>query len=269
MDCREARTLILDRRRRTLPEEVAREVDAHLAHCEACRREDAADRLLSTVLEERLPRPGAPATLRRSLEARIAETASSSRPAPGARARQQPSARPGAFWVASFAVAFAAAMGGLFLWGRLRAPDAMVAEAVSDHLRVLYSEHPLEVASGGVHQVKPWFEGRVDFAPVVGFGGDDEFPLEGGSVAYFLDRKAAMYAFKRRLHLITLFVYPEAGLPWPALGNVPLGRSRATLQTSRGFHVLLWRDADLGYALVSDLDEHELETLGAKIAAHD
>jgi anti-sigma factor RsiW len=267
MDCREARTLILDRRRRALAEEVRREVDAHLADCESCRREDAADRLLSTALEERLPRPSAPASLRRALEARIVETASPARPA--LDARQGGARRPVAFWVASFAVAFAAAMGGLFLWGRLRAPDAMVAEAVSDHLRVLYSEHPLEVASGGVHQVKPWFEGRVDFAPVVGFGGDDDFPLEGGSVAYFLDRKAAMYAFKRRLHLITLFVYPEGGLPWPAVGNVPLGRSRATLQTSRGFHVLLWRDADLGYALVSDLDEHELELLGAKIAAHD
>jgi anti-sigma factor RsiW len=267
MDCPEARVLILDRRRGALPEDVRAQVDRHLAGCEACRQEDAADRVLSTLLEERLPRPTAPASLRRSLEARFATPAESTTPV-RTETRARSSRRVGA--LAAFA---AAALGGvLFLFSPLsplsvsRAPDRMVAEAVSDHLRVLYSEHPLEVASGGVHQVKPWFEGRVDFAPVVGFGGDEDFPLEGGAVAYFVDRKAAMYAFKRRLHLITLFVYPAAGLPWPVGGNVAVGHARATLETSRGFHVLLWRDADLGYALVSDLDEHELETLGAKIA---
>src|SRR6185503_15960694 len=39
----------------------------------------------------------------------------------------------------------------------------MVSEAVNDHLRVLASQRPLEIESGGLHQVKPWFEGRLDF----------------------------------------------------------------------------------------------------------
>lgn len=257
MDCREARTLILPRRRGALSEDVCARLEAHLAGCEACRHEDAADRALSALLEERLPRRTAPASLRRSLEARITGPAAS--PA-------LPRSRRAITLVATLALAAAALVGGLYSVSRSRAADTMVAEAVGDHLRVLYSEHPLEVESGGVHQVKPWFEGRVDFAPVVGFGGDEDFPLQGGAVAYFVDRKAAAYVFKRRLHLITLFVYPADGLPWPVMPAVPLGHARATLQTSRGFHVLLWREADLGYALVSDLDERELETLGAKIA---
>jgi anti-sigma factor RsiW len=148
-------------------------------------------------------------------------------------------------------------------------PDAMIAEAVNDHLRVLYGTRPIEIESGGVHQVKPWFEGRVDFAPVVGFGGDDDFPLEGGSIAYFIDRKAAAYVYKRRLHVITLFVYRADGLPWsplPTGSSVSLGHVHAKEVTTRGFHVILWRDGDLGYALVSDLDQRELEVLGGKIA---
>jgi anti-sigma factor RsiW len=40
----------------------------------------------------------------------------------------------------------------------------------------------------------------------------------------------------------------------------------ATRETQRGFHVLLWRREDLGYALVSDLDERELGALAEKIA---
>jgi anti-sigma factor RsiW len=142
----------------------------------------------------------------------------------------------------------------------------MLSEAVNDHLRVLYSQRPLEVESGGMHQVKPWFEGRLDFAPVTAFAGDDEFPLQGGLVSYFVDRKAATFVFKRRLHVITLFVFPSAGLHWQALATRPIGRARGSLEMQRGFHVLLWQAGDLGYALVSDVNDEDLLALGARIA---
>jgi anti-sigma factor RsiW len=256
MDHHEARTLLIDRRRGTLDVASRAALEAHLADCEACRHEDAADALLSRVLDERLPRRRAPASLRASLEARLS-------PPPTRRSSR---VVPLATMVAGAALA-AGVM--LFVWRPpAQAPgDAMLAEAVNDHLRVLYSEHPVEVDSGGIHQVKPWFEGRVDFAPVVPFSGDDDFPLQGGAVGYFLDRKAATFVFKRRLHLITLFVFRADGLPWPAVPTVPVGDARGTLESSRGFHVLLWREGDLGYALVSDVDTKDLETLGGKVAA--
>lgn len=143
---------------------------------------------------------------------------------------------------------------------------ALFAEAVSDHLRLLYAERPIEIESGGVHQVKPWFAGRVDFAPVLGFGGDAEYPLQGGAVALFLDRKAAAFEFKRRLHPITLFVFRADGLSFPSAAR-PIGSARAAERSERGFNVLVWRRADLGYALVSDLDARELSVLAEKLAA--
>jgi anti-sigma factor RsiW len=141
----------------------------------------------------------------------------------------------------------------------------MLAEAVNDHLRVLYSDHPIEVESGGIHQVKPWFAGRLDFAPVVAFGGDDDFPLQGGAVGYFLDRKAATFIFKRRLHVITLFVFRAEGLPWPAVPTHRVGAAHGTLETSRGYHAIMWREGDLGYALVSDVDPTDLDTLALEV----
>ncbi len=141
----------------------------------------------------------------------------------------------------------------------------LVDEAVSDHLRVVASTHPPEIASGGIHQVKPWFTGRVDFAPRVAFAGDDDFPLVGGSLGYVRDHKAAVFQFRRRLHAITLLVFPAAGLPWPSGAAVSLGRREVAERTARGFSVLLWRDADLGYALVSDVARPELEALVSKI----
>jgi anti-sigma factor RsiW len=157
--------------------------------------------------------------------------------------------------------------GGLgFGWFRsAHDADLLVTEAVNDHLRVLYAERPLEVESSDRHQVKPWFEGKLDFAPVLAFAGDDEFTLAGGAVAYFMDRKAAAFVFKRRLHVMTLFVFRAEGLPWPRTSNQVLGKKSASYASSRGFGTLLYREGDLGYALVSDADTATLLRLGTKL----
>ena len=99
-----------------------------------------------------------------------------------------------------------------------------MAEAVADHLRVVYRDRPVDIESGGPHQVKPWFTGRLDFALPSVFGGDDAFTLEGGSVGYYLDRQAAVLVYKRRLHRASLFVFRADGLAFPEptiLGRVP------------------------------------------------
>jgi anti-sigma factor RsiW len=256
MNCTEERIHLLDRRRGMLTGELRARVDSHLAECEACRREDDVDRELSLALLDRLPKRRAPEGLRRSIEKRLAGEA------PRAFGSIRRTRRAPLFAAAVFAAAAAAA---IVSW-KPSDSDPMLAEAVNDHLRVIYSDHPVEVESGGIHQVKPWFTGRLDFAPIVAFAGDDEFPLQGGAVAYFVDRKAATFIFKRRLHAITLFVFRSEGLPWPALGTRPLGGVRGTLETSRGFHVLMWQKADLGYALVSDVDPADLQALAVKVA---
>jgi anti-sigma factor RsiW len=104
--------------------------------------------------------------------------------------------------------------------------------------------------------VKPWFTGKLDFAPRVEFAGDDEFPLAGGALGRFRDRPAAVFVWKRRLHTISLLVFRADGL---SLG-------KRTAAESRGFNVLTWRDGDLGYALVSDVSRADLELLAGKLS---
>ena len=98
------------------------------------------------------------------------------------------------------------------------------------------------------------------------FSGDTDFPLVGGSLGYVFDRKAAVLVFKRRLHTITLLVFPPEGLAWPAQSPETVGRLSVVAQTRHGFSVLLWRDGDLGYALVSDLNADELLQLATRVA---
>jgi anti-sigma factor RsiW len=255
MDCNEARTHLLDRRRGTLAAELRGEIESHLTGCERCRREDVLDRELSIVLDSRLPRPRAPESLRRAVTSRWG--------APPPRGRAWGVVRS----LTAMALGAAIAVLAVFAWRGRPTGDAMAAEGVNDHLRILYSDHPLEIESSDRHVVKPWFRGRVDFAPDFRFEGDEEFPLQGGAVAYFLDRKAATFVFKRRLHWMTLFVFRAEGLPWPAIEVERVGGARGTMKTSRGFHVFLWRKGDLGYALVSDVDERDVRALAERIAS--
>ena len=129
-------------------------------------------------------------------------------------------------------------------------------ETVNDHLRMLGGA-PLAQVTGGLHEVKPWFGGKLDFAPAVRFAGNDDFPLQGGAVEPFLDRRAAVFVYRRRLHTASLFVVQADGLAFPT-----------SLRTGsvRGFSVALWSADGQGYALVSDLNLRELLELRAEIA---
>src|SRR5206468_4014899 len=80
------------------------------------------------------------------------------------------------------------------------ATATMVNEAIADHLRIAQAQRPLEIESGDGHRVRPWFEGRLDFSPVLPFVGDREVPLRGGALAWFLDRRAAAFVYGLRLH---------------------------------------------------------------------
>jgi anti-sigma factor RsiW len=280
MTCDEARALLVDARRGRLSAESRAALDAHVAGCPACAHEAAADALLGEALEGRLPQHAAPLALKRRLAASWAATGLPTPPPDVGRAADGPS-RPsapsgraawGARWRRALVPALAAAVVVLALLPLYYRPAgdggaAMVTEAVNDHLRLLTAQHPLDIESGGIHQVKPWFEGRLDFAPVVRFEGDAEFPLRGGAVGYYLDRKAAVFVFNRRLHVVTLLVFPAQGLPWPRRGLERVGRVEAQLSASRGFTTILWREGDLGYALVSDVDRTDLLTLLGKLAA--
>jgi len=262
MDCREVRRHLLDDQRGLLRPASCRALRAHVGTCAACRRAEAAERALTELLERGLPQY--PASLR--LKWRLTtQWAAPTEPPRVWRPRSWRSLVP------AFAVAVVLLVAIPLSYQRARLPGtnstaATVSEAVTDHLRLLSSEHPLDIESGGIHQVRPWFAGRLDFAPEVPFAGDEEFPLRGGAIGYFFDRKAAVFVYGHRGHTLSLFVFRVGGFAWPTRGLRSLGRGRAYETTARGFTVLLWEAGGLGYALVSDVGRPELLDLGIKLS---
>ena len=254
-ECDSTRERLLDSIHQRLGAEAQARVDEHLKTCGECSRIFARERALDDALAAR-PIHALPESLR----ARLVAQTKPQKSRPKVRWSQGLLVATSGLLVAAFA---------LFVGRSWYAPNpALVNEAVNDHLRVLYAQHPIEIESGGIHQVKPWFAGRLDFAPPISFSGDEEFPLQGGAIALFVDRKAATFVFKHRLHTITLFVFRNEGLPFPLQTDTKVASQPATRVSSRGFNLMLWREADLGYALVSDVDPTALARLGRKVAAH-
>jgi len=250
VDCQAARAYLLDAHAGRLAPDLAAAWHAHVNTCPACAHEDAVEQALTESLERRLPQYPASLALKRRLATQW-PAESSRRQGWGPRWR---------WWLMPAAVALLVLLTVPAYFSRRDAgSDRVVDEVVSDHLRILQPERRLGVESGGIHQVKPWFAGRLDFAPVVTFEGDADFPLKGGTVEYLGDRRAAVFVYGRRLHTISLLVFPADGVPLPARGT--------KLINTRGFTVLLWRAGDLGYALVSDVDRGELRTLAGRLSA--
>jgi anti-sigma factor RsiW len=255
-DCTAARAELLDAIRGRLAEPALSRFKAHLSTCAECNDIYERERAIEQALAER-PQFQLPEGLRNKLTAQLT---------PKQLTRSQPKRRLGRLAAVVLPSLAAALCAGLLLLAHFAPDQRLMEEAVNDHLRVLYAEHPIEIASGGIHQVKPWFAGRLDFAPVLSFSGDDEFPLEGGAIGLFVDRKAATFLFKHRLHSASLFVFRSEGLHWPLRADASAGALPASSAGLRGFNVLLWREGDLGYALVSDMDRSALERLAAKVA---
>jgi anti-sigma factor RsiW len=120
-------------------------------------------------------------------------------------------------------------------------------ELVSAHVRSLLVSHLTDVASSDQHTVKPWFLGKLDFAPPVIDLAQLNFPLQGGRLDYIGGRVVPALVYRRRGHVINLFIWPQR-------------KMEGAPQTLDGYHIVSWVQDDFAFAAVSDLNLAELQT---------
>jgi anti-sigma factor RsiW len=227
----------------------ALEVEAHIADCPACSAEFVAYRRMSRVIAGADLRYTAPPALRRRIEAAL--------PQPQQR-QQAPNRRSVLRGFALGSAVSAIAATGLFAIV-LRSDDEqrIESEVVSAHLRSLQAGHLIDVVSTDQHTVKPWFNGKLDVSPPVIDLTAQGFTLIGGRLDYVDARAIGAVVYKRRAHVINLFVAQTASTE----------RKAAKIETIQGFNIRSWSDRGLNYWAVSDVGADELAEFGEKFEA--
>jgi anti-sigma factor RsiW len=129
-------------------------------------------------------------------------------------------------------------------------------EIVASHVRSLMENHLMDVVSSDQHTVKPWFDGKLDFAPPVQDFSAEGYPLAGGRLDYLERRNVAVLIYHRALHVINLYV-------WPAEDN---SNTTVSVGTIQGYNVLSWRKNGFEFRAVSDLNAAELRDFARLLA---
>jgi anti-sigma factor RsiW len=152
------------------------------------------------------------------------------------------------------ALSAAAAASVLFVVVRSDQDQRILGEVVSAHLRSLQAERLTDVPSSDQHTVKPWFNGKLAVAPPVADLTAQGFTLLGGRLDYIDGKPVAALVYRRRAHIINLFVAMAANLE----------RSAARHETVQGFNIRRWNEQGLRFIAISDVSTDELADFGVK-----
>jgi anti-sigma factor RsiW len=219
-------------------------LEAHRAGCPICQAAQA-ELLRARTLMRGEPYETTPDDVRARVMARLRQ--SEPRPAPAAEPRPRwvlPSL--GGFGLGALC---AAGLAFVVLFPRQGDLDEMV---VASHIRALQPGHLEDVVSTDQHTVKPWFDGRLDFAPPVRDFAAEGYPLRGGRLDYLDGRPVAALVYQRDKHVIDLYV-------WPASAGPHLASDTAI----QGYNVVHWTEDGMNFWAVSDVERAQLDAFAA------
>jgi len=216
----------------------ARDVEGHLRDCARCAEEFRVHRSMQEAISSAGLCFEAPLSLRRRIEKAL--------PAPPQRSANRRAVLKGFV----MGTALSTAMPASVVVGVIRSDeqDRVLGDVVSAHVRSLQGEHLTDVQTTDQHTVKPWFNGKLDLAPPVVDLTAQGFTLIGGRLDYLDGRAVASIVYRRRKHVINLFVAPALDSP----------SQRTKLLSSQGYNICRWSAHGLDYYAVSDINADEL-----------
>jgi anti-sigma factor RsiW len=241
MNCREFRLLLHALMDGELDLVRSLDVEQHLKTCTACAAENKNLMGLRSALRSPQLTYSAPQSLRKQLRQMTRPTEEKPTPFRTVWLWQ---------WLTAGATALAL-VAFLLRPSGITDRDQLADELVSNHVRSLMVSHLTDVVSSDQHTVKPWFNGKLDFAPEVKDFAAEGFPLVGGRLDYLDGRGVAALVYQRNKHFINVFVWPV---------DVS-GSNQPPAESFHGYN-LINRDLNgLHYSFVSDLNAGELGQL--------
>ena len=137
--------------------------DRHLTECAACRAKYEQYRQMHGAVKAQMEYLRAPEAFEQKLRVLLRST-----PREKEKTRREWFPR-WQLWpvLASVAIVLLATALLVQMLKRSSASEMLAEQVVSSHIRSLQANHLSDVASSDQHTVKPWFSGKLDFAPVV------------------------------------------------------------------------------------------------------
>jgi anti-sigma factor RsiW len=226
----------------------AAEFERHLESCPDCDTRLAAEERLRSALVGAQLYARAPETLRRKLQTSLPKAAIP----PPLKDTRSPAEKSWRWLAIAASVILAVLLGTQYMQrlNRYSQQQAMAAVIVDAHLRSLQPGHLEDVISTDQHTVKPWFDGKIDFAPPVRDFANDGFPLLGGRLDVIDSRTAAALVYGRRKHIVNVFV--EKAQP---------GDSQDASGELQGYHWITWQQNAFTFTAVSDTAYADLDQL--------
>jgi anti-sigma factor RsiW len=222
-------------------------IEAHIRACADCRAELERIESVRDLLAAARLGDTAPAGLRDRIDAMLDAQAGAAPRLPAQRSGVVAHVLSGRWASGAVTGALAASLALALVVPQVTHADTED-QIVQSHVRSLLVGHVVDIPTSDRHVVKPWFNGKIDFAPSVPDLAADGFPLVGGRLDYLDDHAVAAIVYRRRLHTINLFVRPARALSLPV----------AITAHHEGYTLLRWTAAGLEYWAVSDLDARDL-----------
>jgi len=260
MNCSDAEVLLHALLDNELDAGHALEVEEHLAGCTGCTKKLAAFRSMRQSMRDASLQEAAPPHLRERIEA-IAPAPQPTRGAVATERRSSSRLPNRRFFAGGFAAGalLSGAIAATLVMGVFRSDHdrLMTSEVVSAHLRSLQPGHLTDVETSDQHTVKPWFNGKLDAAPPVIDLTAQGFTLIGGRLDDINGETVAAIVYRRRNHVINLFVAPGSGR----------GRQTIVSDSRHGFNVRYWTREGLDFWAVSDINGGELDEFCQKFVS--
>jgi anti-sigma factor RsiW len=222
------------------------ELEEHLKTCPDCSSELRDQQAMRQSLRSSNLYDRAPESLRTGIHAALPREIH-----PKAISRQR---RPLYEWLAVAAAIILAVGFGAKVMGNIGArgqANLLAEEIAASHIRSLQPGHLFDVQSTDQHTVKPWFDGKLDFAPPVTDFASRGFPLVGGRLDYLDGRDVAALVYQRNKHLINVFIWPVQSTTAKLPGA----------QSIQGYNLIYWQRDGMNFCAVSDLNAAELSQL--------
>lgn len=260
-ECRAIQALVPDLLAGELEPEVAGAVEGHAGACPACGPILAAERQVRDLVRAHASRPAAPASLRE----RVADLLSPRRGLQ--RHLTSLVGSPGRAAAASAALVTLLLAPSLYLLLARRAePIQMLAQAsLTEHVRTALS-HGWRAEPADRENLLPYLHETLGLSFTRLFAGDAEVELLGVYPTVVMGEKGVAILYRDRTgRASTLIGLPGRGLTIPPGNRLEIETFRPYRARADQHNLLIWKEEEMAYSLVSEQEEAALARVFLKI----